>query len=69
MPKIKHLTGAAREKLAIDFKRKYDGGASVRAIAEECGRSYGFVHTLLSEADTTMRGRGGALRTTTSTSV
>lgn len=62
MPKIKHITGDARGKLAIDFKRKYDGGASVRAIAEEHGRSYGFVYALLGEAKTTMRGRGGAVR-------
>ncbi|MCZ0984207.1 helix-turn-helix domain-containing protein [Streptomyces sp. x-45] len=62
MPKKVQITGAARSKLAADFKKKYDAGASVRAIAEEQGKSYGFVHTLLGEALTTMRGRGGALR-------
>lgn len=62
MPKNKQITGNARGKLAADFKQKYDDGASIRAIAEEHGRSYGFVHALLGEAKVTMRGRGGALR-------
>ncbi|MER5984309.1 MULTISPECIES: helix-turn-helix domain-containing protein [unclassified Streptomyces] len=62
MPKKIQITGDARRKLAADFKKKYDAGASVRAISDEQGKSYGFVHTLLGEAETTMRGRGGALR-------
>jgi transposase len=62
MPKKIQVTGNARSKLAADFKKKYNAGASVRAIADEQGKSYGFVHTLLGEAKTTMRARGGALR-------
>ncbi|MEU4205925.1 helix-turn-helix domain-containing protein, partial [Streptomyces sp. NPDC026294] len=31
------VTGAAREKLAADLKKKYDSGASIRALAEETG--------------------------------
>ncbi|MFJ4741065.1 helix-turn-helix domain-containing protein [Streptomyces sp. NPDC088775] len=65
MPKKIQITGAARSELAADFKKKYDAGASVRAIAEEQRKSYGFVHTLLGEAKTTMRSRGGALRKAT----
>ncbi|MFI5857309.1 helix-turn-helix domain-containing protein [Streptomyces parvulus] len=62
MQKKKQITGDARRKLAADFKKKYEAGASVRAISDEQGKSYGFVHTLLGEAKTIMRGRGGALR-------
>ncbi|MFD7341882.1 helix-turn-helix domain-containing protein [Streptomyces violascens] len=62
MPKKIQITGDARNKLAADFKKKYDAGASVRAISDEQGKSYGFVHALLVEAKTTMRSRGGALR-------
>ncbi|MFE1444366.1 helix-turn-helix domain-containing protein [Streptomyces sp. NPDC058739] len=51
------LTGAQRQDLAQELKRKYDAGASIRALAEETGRSYGFVHRLLSERGTILRGR------------
>jgi hypothetical protein len=62
LKKGSRVTGAAREKLAADLKRKYESGASIRALAEETGRSYGFVHRMLSEADVSLRGRGGATR-------
>jgi hypothetical protein len=57
------ITGAQREKLATDLKKKYEKGASIRALAESTGRSYGFVHRVLSETGVTLRGRGGATRT------
>jgi Helix-turn-helix domain len=56
------ITGGDRERLAGDLKRKYAGGASIRALASETGRSYGFVHRILSESGTSLRGRGGATR-------
>jgi predicted transcriptional regulator len=56
------ITGAQREKLATDLKKKYEKGASIRALAESTGRSYGFVHRVLSETGVTLRGRGGATR-------
>ena len=62
LKKGSRVTGAAREKLAADLKKKYDSGASIRALAEETGRSYGFVHRMLSESGVTLRGRGGATR-------
>lgn len=62
LKKGSRVTGAARDKLAADLKKKYDGGASIRALAEETGRSYGFVHRMLSESGVTLRGRGGATR-------
>ena len=56
------ITGQARDKLAADLKKKYDSGQSIRALAESSGRSYGFVHRILSESGATLRGRGGATR-------
>ncbi|HKA68417.1 MAG TPA: helix-turn-helix domain-containing protein [Actinomycetes bacterium] len=57
------VTGADRDKLAADLKKKYANGESIRALAESTGRSYGFVHRVLSESGVTLRGRGGATRT------
>jgi hypothetical protein len=55
-----HIKGPARQKIGAELKRAYDRGASVRTLAQGCGRSYGFVHRLLTEAGTTMRSRGGS---------
>jgi Helix-turn-helix domain len=57
------ITGTQRDKLATDLKKKYEKGASIRALAEQTGRSYGFVHRVLSETGVSLRGRGGATRT------
>ena len=57
------ITGTQRGKLAADLKKKYEKGASIRSLAEQTGRSYGFVHRVLSETGVTLRGRGGATRT------
>lgn len=57
------ITGSTRDKLAADLKKKYEKGASIRALAESTGRSYGFVHRVLSESGVALRGRGGATRT------
>lgn len=56
------VSGAARDSLTSDLKAKYEGGASIRELAAETGRSYGFVHRLLVESGVTLRGRGGAPR-------
>jgi hypothetical protein len=56
------ITGGERNKLASDLKRKYSSGQSIRALANETGRSYGFVHRMLSESGVELRGRGGATR-------
>lgn len=56
------ITGGERNKLAADLKRKYTGGKSIRELAAETGRSYGFVHRMLSESGASLRGRGGATR-------
>jgi hypothetical protein len=56
------ITGAERDKLAAELRKKYESGQSIRLLAESSGRSYGFVHRILSESGTTLRGRGGATR-------
>jgi Helix-turn-helix domain len=56
------ITGPDRSKLAGELKKKYSSGASIRALAEETGRSYGFVHRILTENEVELRGRGGATR-------
>ena len=64
----------ARDLPAVDGLRWYagdlhahtehsDGQLSIRALAEGTGRSYGFVHRLLLDAEVPLRGRGGATRT------
>lgn len=56
------VTGGERDKLSTTLRKRYDGGASIRDLAEQTGRSYGFVHRILGEAGATLRGRGGATR-------
>jgi Helix-turn-helix domain len=56
------ITGAERTKLATDLRKQYDKGRSIRELASSSGRSYGFVHRVLAESGTTLRGRGGATR-------
>lgn len=62
LKKGSRITGGERDKLAGDLRRKYDSGQSIRALAESTGRSYGFIHRILSESGVTLRGRGGATR-------
>lgn len=62
LKKGSRITGAQREELAADLRKKYEQGESIRSLAESTGRSYGFVHRVLSESGATLRGRGGATR-------
>ena len=62
LKKGSRVTGGERDRLAADLRRKYDGGESIRALAQSTGRSYGFVHRILSESGASLRGRGGATR-------
>lgn len=48
--------------MAAELKAKYETGASIRALAEETGRSYSSVHRLLADVGVTFRSRGGATR-------
>ena len=56
------VTGIDRSKLATLLGERYDSGESIRSIAASTGRSYGFVHRILTETGVTLRGRGGATR-------
>ena len=56
------MTGTQRAKLVSDLRKQYEKGASIRTLAATTGRSYGFVHRILSEAGVVLRGRGGAGR-------
>lgn len=54
------IVGKNRVRVAATLKKMYGKGASIRAIAESIGRSYGFVHRVLCEAGVTLRTRGGS---------
>ena len=56
------VTGADRSKLATDLRVRYDAGESIRSLATATGRSYGFIHRILTETGVALRGRGGATR-------
>lgn len=60
MAKGSRITGLVRDKLASELTSKYQKGASIRELAESTGRSYGFVHLVLTQSGVTLRSRGGA---------
>ena len=60
--KGQRVTGADREALSKDLVEKYKSGASIRDLAAETSRSYGFIHRILKDAGVELRGRGGATR-------
>ena len=62
LKKGSRVTCSERNSLAADLRHKYDGGSSIRSLAESTGRSYGFVHRILTESGAALRGRGGATR-------
>jgi DNA-directed RNA polymerase specialized sigma24 family protein len=58
------VTGARRNRLRAKVAAQYNRGLTIRELAASMGRSYGFVHTLLSEAGVAFRSWGGARRRT-----
>lgn len=60
--KGQRVTGADRAKLSAQVRKQYLAGASIRQLAAETGRSYGFIHRLLVDNDVPLRGRGGATK-------
>ena len=56
------ITGATRLAMAADVGRRYVAGEAIRAIAQDLGRSYGFVQQLLVESGVPPRTRGGDTR-------
>ncbi len=53
------IVGPERIKWTKDCVRRYNTGDSIRTIAQDTRRSYGFVHRILVEGGAAMRGRGG----------
>jgi helix-turn-helix protein len=64
LAKGSRITGAQRTTLASQYAKRYAAGESIRKIADDAGRSFGFVHGVLKEAGVELRGRGGATRGT-----
>ena len=60
--KGRRIVGAERASLAKDLVKRYSSGESIRALASSTGRSYGFVHRVLTESGVQLRQRGGARR-------
>src|SRR3954466_7202581 len=60
--KGRRIIGAERQTLAKDLVKRYTNGESIRALAASTGRSYGFVHRVLTESGVQLRQRGGARR-------
>jgi hypothetical protein len=58
----RRIVGKERQALGKQLAGRYEKGASIRALAESMGRSYGFVHRLLSESGVSLRGRGDSVR-------
>ncbi len=53
-----HISGGERAAARAAAAQRYAEGATVRTIAAELGRSYGFVHRLLQESGVELRSRG-----------
>ena len=47
LTKGRRITGDERGTLSDELRQQYEGGRSIRALAAETGRSYGFVHRVL----------------------
>ncbi|MEW1657814.1 helix-turn-helix domain-containing protein [Streptomyces sp. NPDC093707] len=60
-PPGKRLRPEQQESVTSEFRRKYDAGASIQALAEESGWSYGYVHRRLAETGP-LRSPGGNVR-------
>ncbi len=56
------VTGQERADLARSLEAQYRAGASIRELSASTGRSYGFIHRMLTDAGVALRGRGGATR-------
>ena len=60
--KGRRIVGTERQTLAKDLVKRYTSGESIRALAASTGRSYGFIHRVLTESGVALRQRGGARR-------
>jgi hypothetical protein len=62
LSKGRRITGDERGALSHELRRQYEGGRSIRDLAADTGRSYGFIHRVLKESGAKLRGRGGPNR-------
>lgn len=53
----RRVTGIERDLIGAELKERYEAGASIRDLTTLTGRSYGFVHTILTEYQTVLRGQ------------
>ncbi len=56
------ITGPDRQALGAQLAERYRAGESIRSLAQDTGRSFGFVHGVIKESGVPLRGRGGATR-------
>lgn len=55
------IVGPERVALTTEFLRRYqEDRHSIRTIARDTGRCYGFIHRMLAEGGASMRSRGGS---------
>lgn len=54
------VIGGDRRALARELAERYADGEPIRDLAVSIGRSYGFVHRVLSESGVPLRSRGGS---------
>jgi hypothetical protein len=60
LDKYRRIVGAERQTLTKDLVQRYTAGESLRALATSTGRSYGFIHRIITESGTQLRQHGGA---------
>jgi DNA-binding transcriptional ArsR family regulator len=56
-PQTRHTT-QQRRAIGLELRPLYEAGATVKELARQRGRSYGYIHDLLRLVDTDLRGRG-----------
>ncbi|MFI6076029.1 helix-turn-helix domain-containing protein [Actinoplanes sp. NPDC051343] len=60
--KARRKSFEARHSVIRDIVTRYESGESIRSIAATTGRSWGFIHRVLTESGVHLRQRGGARR-------
>jgi hypothetical protein len=50
LTKHKRVTGPARDEIAAQLRKDYENGTTLRDLAASSGRSYGFVHRMLTRS-------------------
>lgn len=63
LTRYEHISGSARDNARAEVAKRYAEGETVRDIASDLGRSYGFVHRLLIESGEPLRSRGARTKT------